>query len=182
MNSTDIIPLLSGCMAGSPQAVTEFFETFHPAVFRMALSILDDPDEADEAAQDALLKALKNLETFKGPGKFVNWLYTITLNVCRNRMRKQRARQRLLQVLTLGFRIGGEPVPEEQVIRSESQAAVWRAIQGLPEKLRLVVILRYYHELPIAEIAEILGASQRTVHNRLHAAHQGLQLTLEQRR
>lgn len=84
--------MLSGCEAGDAQAIAKFVGIYRPDVFRMALSILDDPTEVDEATQDAILRSLKNLLAYRREGKLTTWLYSITLNVCRECLRKRRIR------------------------------------------------------------------------------------------
>jgi RNA polymerase sigma-70 factor (ECF subfamily) len=184
MNQVELTTLLRNCNSGDVPAIVKFDEIFRPEIFRMALSILDDPAEADEAAQDTLLLALKSFHSFRGECKFTNWLYAITLNVCRGRLRKQRNRQRLMHILSDIFRMEGldDRHPEEQSIRSEIEAHIWQAIQSLPHRLREVITLRYYHALPISEIAEILRVSERTVHYRLRNAHERLRGTLDERK
>ena len=149
----------------------------------MALSILDDPAEAASSVQDAMLRALKSLHAYRCQAKLTTWLYSITLNVCRGRLRKRRIRERLRQTLDRAFGIdrAENDQPEVRAIRNESDAEVWRAIQSLPEKLRLAVTLRYYHALPIGEIAQVLEISERAVHHRLQAAHERLRVTLDRR-
>jgi len=183
MNQSDVIPLLTNCREGDARAITQFVEVYRPHVFRMALSILDDPAEADEAAQDALLRALKSLKSYRQEGKFTTWLYAITLNVCRGRLRKRQGRERLLQTLHSVFRMGiaEDLQPEERAVQNESDAEIWGAIQSLPETQRLTVTLRYYHSLPIHEIAQILGVSERAIHARLRKAHNHLRESLERR-
>jgi RNA polymerase sigma-70 factor, ECF subfamily len=154
--------------------------TYRPAVFRLALSFLNDPAEADDAAQEAFVAALRALPSYRGDSAFTTWLYVITANVCRGRLRKRRVRERLAQTLRVLLHRGGVGAgqPEEQALRGEAQAAIARAVKALPEPQRLVVVLRYYHELRLAEIAAVLQVSERTVHNRLHAAHERLHTTL----
>jgi RNA polymerase sigma-70 factor (ECF subfamily) len=183
MNSNDITSLVSRCKSGDNEAITEFFQHFHADVFRMALSILDDPAEADDAAQTSLIRALKKLNSYRCESKLIKWIYSITLNECRAHLRRRRSRERLLNTL---FRAHpthnpAEDHPEVHVIRSASEDAIWLAIMSLPENLRLTITLRYYHELPIGEIAEILKVSERTVHNRMRAAHERLQAALDER-
>ena len=183
MNQLETNMLIKDCIAGDDRAIAKFIDIFRPDVFRMALSILDDPAEADEAAQDALLRALKNLSSYRGESKLINWLYSITLNVCIGRLRKRRTRDRLIHTLSQVLIIGDAENHhrEEKAIQNETNADVWRAIQSLPEKHRITITLRYYHTLPISEIAEILQVSERTVHNRLHEAHERLRLNLGER-
>ena len=182
MNNPDLTILLSNCTAGEPQAIAQFYAAYHLDVYRMALSILDDPGEADEAAQEALLQAIDRLSSYRGEASFKSWLYTITMNICRGRLRKQRVRQRLQQTLFSLFGLGDtRPIhPEEQVIQNEAESALWQSIRALPENLRLTIILRYYHALQINEIAQVMQVSQRTVHNRLRDAHTRLRAVLEE--
>lgn len=170
---------LERCRAGDPAAVEWLVCTHQAAVYRLALSILDDRAEADEAAQEAFLAALRRLGTFRGEAAFTTWLYAITVNTCRSRWRKGRTWQRLRGALQAA-RWGAppDPLPEAAAAQRETAGAVWRAVQALGEKHRLPVILRYYHDLPTAEIAQILGISLGTVHSRLATARDRLRLAL----
>jgi RNA polymerase sigma-70 factor (ECF subfamily) len=170
---------LERCRAGEPAAVEWLVNTHQAALFRLALSILDDPAEADEAVQETFVAALRRLDTYRGQAALATWLYAIAVNVCRSRWRKGRAWQRLRGVLQAA-RWGAAPpaAPEAAASQRETQAAVWSAVQRLGEKHRLPVILRYYHDLPTAEIAAILGISEGTVHSRLATARDRLRPAL----
>jgi RNA polymerase sigma-70 factor (ECF subfamily) len=181
LSQTALAHLLAGCQSGDAEAIADLVQRYRPALFRLALSILDDPAEADEAAQEAFVAALGALDRYRGEAAFTTWLYAITVNVCRGRLRRRGARQRLRRALEALLRLspGHAPRPEEQVMQSEAQAVVWRAIQALPQPQRLAVVLRYYHDLRLGEIASVLGVTERTVHNRLRAAHARLRGQLE---
>ena len=182
MNQADTLHLIRRCRASEAHAVEELVGLYQPVVFRMALSIMDDPAEADEAAQDTLVRVLGALDSYRGDAAFTTWLYAITLNVCRGRLRKRRARERLARVLGAVFHLGRAETaahPEAAAQQHEAEAAVWQAIRALPENLRLPIILRYYHDLTVAEMAEVLQVSDRTVHTRLHAAHERLRVLLK---
>jgi RNA polymerase sigma-70 factor (ECF subfamily) len=180
MNDVNPFPLLQRCEAGEAGAIEEFVHTYQLASYRLALSILDDPQEAEEAAQDTLVTALDRLGSYRGEAAFTTWLYTLTLNLCRARLRKRRSRQRLAGILQDVFRLHAETKhPEVELQHSEADAALWSAIQRLADQQREAIVLRYYHELPIANIAQVTGVSERTVHNRLHAAHERLRSLLE---
>ena len=180
MSELSLPQLLQSCQAGDAGAIEQLVSTYRPQVFRLALSILDDAAEADEAAQDTFVAALRALKRYRGDAAFTTWLYAIALNVCRGRLRQRRSRGRLLEMLRALLR-GQRPTappPEERVAAHQSQAALANAVQALPEPQRLVVVLRYYHDLRLTEIARLLKVTERTVHNRLHAAHQTLRHTL----
>lgn len=178
MSGLPLPQLLQSCQAGDPAAIEQLVSAYRPQVFRLALSILDDAAEADEAAQDTFVAALRALGRYRGQAAFTTWLYAIALNVCRGRLRQRRSRWRLQGLLERWLRTRAEPPaarsPEAQVARGQADAALADAVQALPEPQRLVVVLRYYHDLRLAEIARLLKVTERTVHNRLHAAHRSL--------
>lgn len=181
MNHTDALYLIHQYRAGDYAALEALLREHQAALYRLAVSMLDDPTEADEALQDAFVAAVRRLDTYRGESSFGTWLYAITLNVCRSRLRKHRARERLLQAVQTFLHMNGqpEPHPEDAVIQHEADAALWQAIQKLDDRHREVVILRYYHELRLKDIAQIAGVSERAVRDRLHAAHERMRTQLK---
>jgi RNA polymerase sigma-70 factor (ECF subfamily) len=172
--------LIERYRAGETGVAEALVRAHQAEVFRLALSILDDAAEAEEAAQDALVAALNALDKYRGEAAFSTWLYRITVNECRGRLRKRRARERLTGVLQALWLVQreAEPHPEDSAARNERDAALWQAINALDEKHRLPLVLHYYHERPTAEIAQILALSEGTVHSRLHTARQRLRAHL----
>jgi RNA polymerase sigma-70 factor, ECF subfamily len=180
---------IARCRAGDPAAIEWLVRNHQAAVYRLALSILDDPDEADEATQETFLAALRRLDGFRGDATLTTWLTAIAVNVSRDRLRRHQARQRLRRTLAgLGLAAQEspaaglpheEPLPEAAAMRRESDEALWAAVQALGEKHRLVVILRYYHDMPTSEIARVLGLSEGTIHSRLSTARERLRATLQ---
>ena len=181
MMTVDTLQLLTRCRQGDSLAIEALVRTYTPQVYRLALSMLDDPAEADEAAQDALVAALSKLDTFRGQAKFTTWLYTITLNVCRGRLRKRRAQARLTGVMQALFRSSNptEPPLEQVALKQEQDTALWQAINALDDRRRETVILRYYHELTLPEIGQVMGVSERTIRTWLHTAHEQMRRMLE---
>ena len=182
MNYTDTTQLIDHCRGGNESAVAELVDQYKDGVFRLALSVLDDEAEANEAAQDAFIAALGALESYRDGSSFKAWLYTITLNASRSRLRKRKTLAALRATLQSIFRIQTQkiPSPEELVVQNEQDAAIWQALERLGERHRLPVVLRYYHELSMAEIAGILGINEGTVRSRLHTAHDRLRGLLEE--
>ncbi len=180
---TDISRVLTGCQEGDSAAIEALVHGFRPHVYRFALSILRDPVEADEAAQDALVTAIDKLETYRREASFKTWLFAIALNTCRGRLRKRKVRERLFRPLAaLLGRTAHESVhPEQVVFRNETQAAVWRAINALDEEHREILILRYYYEYGPNDIGRIVGLSDRTIRTRLHTAHERLRVLLREK-
>jgi len=173
--------LVAACIEGDEAAIARLVQEYQLGVFRLALSILNDPGEANEVAQDAFIAALKALKSYRENASFKAWLYTIALNLSRSRLRKRVALERLQQTLTAIFHVQAQrpPTPEDLVIQDEQGAALWKALENLGERHRLPIVLRYYHDLSVAEIAEILNLKEGTVHSRLSIGRERLRIQLD---
>jgi RNA polymerase sigma-70 factor (ECF subfamily) len=169
---------LRQCQQGDVLAIEQLVQTYQSDVYRLALSILDDPAEADDATQDVFVAALRSLDSFHGSASFRTWLFSITLNLCRSRLRRRKGRSLLRQMLENLFQ-ADQPHPESEAIRQETGSELWQAVCALDEKHRIPLVLRYYHDLPVAEIAEMLGIPTGTVHSRLNHAREKLRARLE---
>jgi RNA polymerase sigma-70 factor (ECF subfamily) len=147
---------------------------YQGAVYRMCLSVLNHPSDAEDAVQETFIAALRSLKAFRGQSTFRTWIFAIALNVCRRQYKRRIRNQALHSSLKLVQPMMSEapPDPEQTVIRSEVVQALERAISELDEKHRLPVVLRYYHELSISEIARILNITEGTVHSRLFNARE----------
>jgi RNA polymerase sigma-70 factor (ECF subfamily) len=162
-------------------ALDQLVQQYYPAIYRLALSILDDPDEAEDAAQETFISAHRSLAEFRGDSKLKTWLFSIAFNTCRGRLRKRRVQAVLHTTLQALHLLKNQPIsPEQSAIQVEVGQCLWKAVANLDEKHRLPVILRYVHELTIPDIAELLHLSQGTVHSRLHYARQKLYLQVRQ--
>lgn len=179
MNITEA-SLISDCMEGDQRAIEMLVRQYEAGVFKLALSIVNDPVEASEATQETFISALKSLRAYEDRSSFKAWLYKIALNVSRSHLRKRKILERLRTTLTSVFQVETQKpsLPEDVVIQNEKEAALWRSLNKLDERHRMVVILRYFHELSIAEISEILSISEGTVHSRLHIARERLRTAL----
>ena len=174
--------MIERCRAGDAAAVERFVRTYQQDLYRLALSILDDSSEAEDATQETLLSALRAIGSFHAASSLKTWLYSIAVNVCRTRLQQLKRRERLTQILGGILRIHSARLPlvEEDAIRKESDEALWRAIHSLKEKHRIPLVLRYYHDLSVAEIATILQIPEGTVHSRLNTARRQLHDVLKE--
>lgn len=172
--------LLQLSLAGDDAATQSLVQTYQQPVLRLALSILQDPDEAEEAVQDIFVTALGALETYRGEATFKTWLFSITINQCRMRLRKRKTRGLLMRTLQSFFRASGAgPThPEDILIRREAESALWKAVSTLDEKHRLPILLYYEHDLSVSEIAQALNLPTGTVLSRLYTARERLRAVL----
>ena len=175
---------LEQCREGDTLAIERLVQTYQQDVYRLALSILDDPADADDATQEVFLSALRALESFRGHASFKTWLFSIAINVCRNRLQRTKSRGRLQQILQSLFTQEhperSRRNPEKEAAQNESDSELWRAVRALDDKHRIPVILRYYHDLPVNDIAEMLGIPSGTVHSRLNHARERLRTLLKE--
>ena len=172
---------LEQCREGDSFAIDKMVHTYQKDVYRLALSILDDPDEAEDGTQETFLAALRALSSFREDAAFKTWLFSITINVCRSRLQRGKTRGRLQQILQSLFHLRGEvEQPETTAMLDESDAELWDAIRTLDEKHLVPLVLRYYHDLPIADIATMLHIPPGTVHSRLNHAREKLRALLKE--
>ena len=174
--------LLLACLAGDEYAIEVLVRQYETGVFRLALSIVGDAAEANEITQETFIAALRSLTSYQEKKSFKAWLYTIALNQSRSHLRRRKTRERLGSILTSIFRVEHQKQvwPEEAIIQNETEAILWNSLNQLDERFRTVVVLRYFHELPISEISEILGVNEGTIHSRLHSAREKLRQALQQ--
>lgn len=172
---------LEQCREGDSLAIEKMVQTYQKDVYRLAFSILDNADEAEDGTQETFLAALRDLESFREYAAFKTWLFRITINVCRARLRRGKNRSRLQQILQSLFHLRSDgDHPEKTAIQNEAVAELWHAICTLDDKHRIPLVLRYYHDLPIAEIAAILAVPHGTVHSRLNRARTILRALLKE--
>jgi RNA polymerase sigma factor (sigma-70 family) len=164
-----------------PALVEAMVRDYRAAVYRLALSLLADPDDAEDATQETFIKAARNLARYRAGTNFRAWIFQITVNTCRSSLRKRAARANLDRILHLrASQAVGPSEPESVVDQRAAQTQLWDLVGRLPEKQRLALILHLGHDLPIAEVAQITGTNPKTVYSRLYAAYQMLRGLIQQ--
>jgi len=161
---------------GDKEAFYRLVQPCERGVFTAAMSILNNAHDAEEVAQEAVLKALTALPRFRGESKFSTWLIQITINEARLKLRKDR--RHLYESLDeqqtdeegeyfpKDFADWRE-IPSEQLQRTELRNALKQALDSLPPKYREVLILRDVQHLSIQETAQVLGVTEGSVKTRL---------------
>jgi len=164
---------------GKPEAFEELVRPYERLVYVTAVSILKNQADAEEIAQEAVLKAFSKLPTFRAECKFSTWLVQITYNEARMRLRKDR--RRLYESLDDQQQEQGaeywpkdfadwRPIPSELLEKSEVREALQSAINSLSPTYREVVMLKDVQELSLKDVAIVLGVSEGAVKTRLHRA------------
>jgi RNA polymerase sigma-70 factor, ECF subfamily len=153
-------------------------------IYALAYRVIGREEDARDVCQETFLRAFRALAGFKGQAKFSSWIYRITLNLCRDWIRRER-RQPVAQApegIDL-VELASEATPaetiEELVARREMGQAVARAMATLPEEQRTAIILKEYHGLTFQEIADLLDCPLSTVKTRLYQGLSVLRRQLE---
>ncbi|MGQ0670102.1 MAG: RNA polymerase sigma factor [Actinomycetota bacterium] len=163
--------LIERAKDGDVRAYEDLVERYREITFRTAYLITRSAADAEEAAQDAFVKAYYALPRFRQQAAFRPWILRIASNEARNRLRSAKRREGLALRLA-GDRPGGgaAPSPEAAIVSRETREALLGALGALPERDRLVIGYRYLLGLSEAETAEALGVRRGTVKSRLSRA------------
>jgi RNA polymerase sigma-70 factor (ECF subfamily) len=152
--------------AGDPQALAALIDRWRAPLY--AFLWRRAGDGADDLFQESWIRVSRARDRFDRSRRFSTWLFQIANNLCRDRWRRLDARRRALDSLRDEVHTSGRDHAAAPELPSEHRLE--RQLERLPERLREVLVLRYYQDLGEAEIAEILGIPRGTVKSRLHAA------------
>lgn len=186
--------IVEGMRAGDDRAFERLVREYVGPLHAVALRLLQNPADADDAVQEAFLSAYRNFDSFRGDARLGTWLHRIVVNAALGRLRRRKRRpEHGAEIVDLAellpkFRENGYPEQfhepwvapaEELATRAETREQVRQMIDKLPENYRTVLILRDIEELSTAETGELLELSPGTVKVRLHRARQALRNLLE---
>jgi RNA polymerase sigma-70 factor, ECF subfamily len=182
---TDLLPA-----GGDDEAFDAVVTAHHTRVYNVALRCLGDPDEAADVTQETFINAYRSFRRFRGDSAVYTWLYRITINNCRNRLR-QRRRSREVMSEPFDDDIHGSdgdrraviadagPSPQAMLEDAEFRDKVAAAVQSLEPEYREVIVLREFEDLSYNEIAQVTGISLDLVRTRLSRARAMLRRKLE---
>lgn len=173
---TDDDLLVARVLAGDRAAFAAIVERHRGPVRKLAFRMLDDADDADDAAQEAFVRAYVNLTKYRPGSSMRTWLLAITGNWCLDQLRRRKTnRRRIVQLESVAESLESrDGTPESSLLRAELHSDLRRRLATLPEHYRLVLALRYEHDLSYSEISEALASPVSTVRMRLFRARQYL--------
>jgi len=178
--------IIASILTGETQLYHELIRPHERRVYMMALSYMKNEADAEDVAQEAFIKAFRNLSMFRGDAKFSTWLISITLNEAENRLRRQSVvRMQSLDepsdengTISPALLRDWREIPSEAVEREEVRTLIKKAVESLPEIYRQVFLLRDVEELDVNETSQTLSISISNVKVRLHRARMMLQKEL----
>jgi RNA polymerase sigma-70 factor, ECF subfamily len=185
--------LAKNLLAGEPGAFDLFVETYRAKLFQYTYLMCGHREDAEEVAQETLLKVFEKLDQLREPEHMKAWVFRIARNACFMKRRKSKhapAQELSLDELMPSFRQeGGErkmeiadwsSLPDDQAINSQLRGILRRSIAELPDIYRSVILLRDVEELSTSEAADILDVSEDTVKTRLHRARLAIRKMIDE--
>jgi RNA polymerase sigma factor (sigma-70 family) len=162
--------LIDRILAGERQLYANLVNKYKSYAFTIALKILENKPEAEEAAQDAFIKAFHYLKTFNRQAKFSTWLYRIVFNTAISYKRKNRQQFQNIEDTVIEY----HDRADTQIEKDDKQLFISQAMEKLNESDRLSIQLYYIRELSLEEVAETMGQNLNTIKVRVHRARQRL--------
>ena len=164
--------LVAAAKRGDQDAFAALIHLYEKKVFALTRRLCANPDDAQEAAQEAFLAAWQGLPFFRGESSFATWLYRLTSNACMDLLRKEQRHQS-----AAGPSLDDEEVelpvaaatgdPHAEAERTELKAAIEAGLRALPPEYRAVLLLREIHQRSYDEIADVLDLDLGTVKSRI---------------
>mgnify|MGYP000194944464 FL=1 len=179
-DSSEITLLIQKAQKGDTNAFGTLVASYEKFIFNVACKMFSNSEDASDIAQEALIKAYKNIDKFDFNSSFSTWLYRITVNACIDEMRRRKGRESIsidaedeesgLAVQIEDTSLGAE----ERVIQNETVSEVRAAIDKLSEEHKTVIILRDLQDMTYEQVAQTLDLSIGTVKSRLARARKSL--------
>ena len=183
------LDLVKQCQAGNTEAFDQLVTRYRTRVFAMIYNMVHNEQDAWDLAQDSFVKAWKSIGRFRGRSSFYTWIYRIVMNVTIDWLRKKQVKGagaefndaiQLKEIEPASRTVPkADPLPHEQMERSEIRARIDNAIAQISPEHRAVILMKEIEEMQYHEIAEALGCSIGTVMSRLFYARKKLQNLLK---
>lgn len=171
--------LVRQTLCGTTAAYNGLVLRYQRQVYNLAYRMLGNAEDAGDLVQETFLRAYSALGSFRQDASFLTWLYKIASNLCIDQLRSRKAKSTLS--LEMELEEGREPAadaracsPEDLAVRDSVQEVVHRAILNLPERYRVVVVMRHLQDMSVDEIARVLEMPTGTVKTHLFRAREML--------
>ena len=166
--------LVEAAQRGDQEAFVDLVQMHGDRLYAIAHRILRDVDRAEDALQDALVIAWRDLPSLRDPDRFDAWLHRVLTNVCISQATRERGRIAHLRALP----VDGPKAPDD-LLSVADRDELDRAFRHLRPDERAILVLHHFVGYPLSEIAELLGLPGGTVRSRLHHAHRAMRAALD---
>lgn len=178
--------LVRRVQSGDKKAFDSLVRKYQYKIVQLVNRYVKDPDESQDVAQEAFIKAYRALPSFRGESAFYTWLYRIAINTAKNHlsMRSRRPTDDEIEIedaeqFESGGRLRNYETPEGLALTDEMALVIQSALEGLPEELRMAITLREFEGLSYDEIANVMGCPVGTVRSRIFRAREAIDKKLE---
>jgi len=166
-------------------AFDRLVERYQGRAYRLAWSLLRNPEDARDVSQEAFLRVYQSAGRFRGDARFSTWFYRVLVNLCLDHRRRRRwwqqpvTQDRDEDEALVERQPAREPDPGDRLAEEETMEQVWEAVHRLPPQQRAAVMLSVHEEMSTADIAAVLDCAEATVRVHLHRAVQALRRKLK---
>jgi RNA polymerase sigma-70 factor (ECF subfamily) len=179
--------VISRCQAGQIELMDILVDRYKKPLYSFCCKLARNRGQADDLFQDTWIKVLKSIHHCMGDKRFINWLFTICINLYRDRFRKYSRWLKIVKWYPSAGHMEAEMEkvesnvagPEEKTFKNEQETAVRNALAAVKDIWRIPLILYYYREFSLAEIAAMLEIPEGTVKSRLAAGRNHLKKIME---
>jgi RNA polymerase sigma-70 factor, ECF subfamily len=175
--------LVAGVLTGNTSLFTMLVVRHTDRLYGLALHLLGNSQEAEDAVQETFIRAYTRLNTFRSVASFATWLYRIALNACRDQLRRRQVRERTVEFSRVNQLWADERYsvdPERVALALENRQIIEHALQRLPASYRATLLLHEVDGLTLAEVATMMDAPLPTVKSRLQRARMALVTLLDE--
>jgi RNA polymerase sigma-70 factor (ECF subfamily) len=165
---------LEEAQKGDPQAFSMLVDMYSKPVYNLCYRMLGNPQDAEDAAQEAFLRAYRSLDRYDPNRKLITWLLSIAAHYCIDQQRRVRAPQVSLDEAAPGDLRERGLGPEKSYLRRETSDEIQLLLSQIPARDRAAIILYYWHDLSYQEIAVQLKLTESALKARLHRARRSL--------
>lgn len=165
--------LLKKAQRGDSQAFEDLVAPYEKRIYALSYRMLGNREDAEDAAQDALLRIFRALPKYRLEAEFGTWVYRVASSACLDALRKRKIRQSdsLDTLVEAGYApVSDGESPEESLMRTEKRAALAEGISQLPDDMRAALLLRDVHDRSYEEISKTLDLTMGTVKSRISRA------------
>ncbi len=177
MSDPTTLEWVNAALEGDQDAFADIVSAYQDSVYNLCYRMLGERSEAEDAAQEAFLRAYLNLTRYDPARSFKTWLLSIASNYCIDRLRRRRLQWMSLDDEPVADRLAlhsDDPEPEIATLNKEQSVAIQALLNELSPDYRAVVVLRYWYDYSYAEIADIMDTTESAVKSRLFRARQAL--------
>jgi RNA polymerase sigma-70 factor (ECF subfamily) len=173
----ELLKLIREAQRGDLNAFETVLKNYQYYAYTVAFRVLTNDDDAKDVVQECFIRIWKNLGGYNAKVKFTTWMYKIVINLCYDKLRRRKSEYERNEVLDEQF-IGSDDNPEQLLSNKEQAEIIKHISDGLPEKQRMVFVLRDLEELTTDEVSQIMEMSVESVKANLSIARKTIRAKL----